>query len=87
MKYFGVVLFVASVAFACSSSGASGSDICSRYSAICPSGASGDGGVTITIKCDAAKIDTASNKDEIKSCLDSAKDCSGGQTCLLKAKQ
>jgi hypothetical protein len=82
----GLLAFGGLLVVACSSD-ASGSDLCARFETICPGGKSGDGGVTLTVKCDSAKLDTASNKDEVKSCLDSANDCSTGTQCLLKAKQ
>ncbi len=86
MKKLAFLMLATFVAAACSST-PSGSEICDKVKSLCPAGGSGDGGVTITITCDPAKTDTASNKDEIKTCLDSAKDCSAATACLLKAKQ
>jgi hypothetical protein len=82
---FAIVFAVFSfVAVACSS-GSSGQQICDRFSVLCPSG--GDGGVTVTFKCDSAAADSASNKDDVKKCLDSAKDCNAALLCLTTLKK
>jgi hypothetical protein len=69
--------------------GTSGADICSKLSALCDQPATKtDGGATISLQssCDANAVDKLSNKSEIKSCLDAAKDCNAATLCLLKAK-
>jgi hypothetical protein len=71
---------------ACSSA-PSGQEICDRVAQLCPTGGGGDAGVSITLKCDSAKFDTVSNKEDVKKCLDDAKDCVGATGCLLTAKQ
>jgi hypothetical protein len=86
MKSLLSIAFVALTlsAIACSS-GTTGQQICDRVTTLCPAS---DGGSGITVsKCDATKADTASNKDDVKKCLDAAKDCSGAVACLLTAKQ
>jgi hypothetical protein len=86
MKSLLSIAFVALTlsAIACSS-GTTGQQICDKVTQLCPPG---DGGAAITVsKCDAAQADTASNKDDVKKCLDAAKDCAGAFACLITAKQ
>lgn len=81
-----VMALIAVVLIAIVGCGTSGQDVCDAFSAKCPSSASGgdDGGVSasITVTCKADAIDEASNKSDVKDCIEKAADCGGAIACL-----
>ncbi len=65
-----------------------GEEACKRVSSLCSGSTSSDGGVstTTTVQCDGKKLNDADNVDDVKSCVDGAKDCNAALGCLLQAK-
>lgn len=86
MKYlFSLALVSLLVAVGCSSA-PSAQELCDQFSKLCASSNGSDGGVSVSITCKTDSLESASNKEDLKSCLDSAKDCNGAMACLLTAK-
>lgn len=85
MKRFLVGIGVSSLVLltmACSSPDTKGA--CEKFDSLC---SSSQGGVTITVKCDADALDDASNADDVVDCVKRASDCSSATACMLTAKK
>ena len=87
-KYVGCValtMFGVLAVVACSSDS---KDSCSKLESLCSSTTTTDGGGTasISVKCDADKLDDLSNADEVNDCIKGASTCAVATGCLLKAR-
>ncbi|MBX3217410.1 MAG: hypothetical protein KF850_35595 [Labilithrix sp.] len=71
---------------ACSSPDTEGA--CKKMDSLCSGSSSSSGGtVTVTTKCDPAKLDEASNADEVVDCINGASDCAAAMACSATAKK
>lgn len=86
------VLSALALMVACSESN---EDTCKKFDELCQAGTPStssdpDAGTTTTVtvsKCDPGGFDQMDNADEVKDCINDAKDCNAATACALKAKK